>query len=287
MEMVETPRHLSFCTHAILQDDIMIVTDATCDDRFVDNPHVTSENGIRFYAGVPLVTGDGLPLGALCVLDVVPRSLSGDQIDALILLAQQVIAKMELRRRNLVLEAQIAENELSQARLEQANDELRALSLTDALTSLPNRRWFDESLEQEFAHALRYGTELSVIVIDVDNFKQLNDRFGHADGDRALQTVARLLRDNVRSCDLPARYGGEEFVVLMPSCDCGDACQIAERVRSAIAASAHAPWKVTVSVGVASFYRGVTASGLLECADQALYRAKRGGKNRVVAHTLA
>ena len=159
---------------------------------------------------------------------------------------------------------------------------------TDGLTELPNRRHFEEALEAEISRAERFGGSLALILADLDDFKQVNDRYGHQTGDDVLQTFADILRATVREIDLPARYGGEEFAVLLPQTDLEGAHQLAERLRRALAArpmSTHPGGLVAVtsSFGVAAFPEAPTPAALFASADEALYRAKRSGKNCVVS----
>jgi diguanylate cyclase (GGDEF)-like protein len=168
---------------------------------------------------------------------------------------------------------------------------LRRDGLTDALTGVANRRFFERRLEEEINLWQRHGGALSCLLIDLDRFKQINDRHGHAAGDRALQQVARQLNHGLRASDVLARYGGEEFVLLLPATDSRQSHEIAERLRAAVAgddAIAGAGSPVTVSIGLASLeegmFRNVTESPgawLLRQADEALYRAKAQGRNRV------
>lgn len=152
-----------------------------------------------------------------------------------------------------------------------------AQSRIDELTGLTNRRGIEERLDEEIARARRFGHPLSLLLIDVDDFKQINDRFGHQQGDLALQRIARSIEGNIRSIDTAARYGGEEFLVLMPETAIAGAAVVAERIRSRIDAAATA----TVSIGAAELEDPASAARLIEYADGALYRAKFGGKNRV------
>ncbi len=176
-------------------------------------------------------------------------------------------------------------------RLKQQADLLESLSLLDALTDIPNRRRFDEALATEWARAKRDATPLSLIMIDIDHFKQYNDYYGHGAGDVCLQMVAaELAKGVVRPGDLVARYGGEEFVVILPETDQEAAGQIAERLRERIEklSIAHIYPKassiVTISAGVATqseTSENLSAQMLHEAADKALYMAKAGGRNRV------
>ena len=159
---------------------------------------------------------------------------------------------------------------------------------TDGLTELPNRRHFEEALEGEISRAERFGGSLALILADLDDFKQVNDRYGHQAGDDVLQTFADILRATVREIDLPSRYGGEEFAVLLPQTDLDGAQRLAERLCKALAARplpTHpgALVAVTASFGVAAFPDSPTPAALFAAADEALYRAKRSGKNCVVA----
>jgi diguanylate cyclase (GGDEF)-like protein len=158
-------------------------------------------------------------------------------------------------------------------------DELRELSLTDALTGLANRRHLEIVLAHELPRARRDRSELSVLLVDVDELKHINDAGGHASGDRALRAVAAGLRSACRKADLPARLGGDEFAILAAT-RLDDAVRLAERVRASIAAQPDAP---RVSVGVASLaaLESPSADTLLAAADAALYVAKTGGRDRV------
>jgi diguanylate cyclase (GGDEF)-like protein len=158
---------------------------------------------------------------------------------------------------------------------------------TDGLTELANRREFEESLANEISRAERFGGSLALILADLDNFKQVNDRFGHQAGDEVLKAFADILRETVRDIDVAARYGGEEFAVLLPQTDVDGAERLAERLRGAVETSPLAeaqgrPVVVTSSFGVAAFPEAGTPASLFGAADEALYRAKRAGKNCVV-----
>lgn len=170
--------------------------------------------------------------------------------------------------------------------LEEANDQLRKLAVTDELTGLRNRRSFEERLVMEFSMARRRKRELSVLLIDVDNFKTINDRWGHAAGDEVLRRLGAILRTTVRLPDLPARYGGEEFVVLLPESGEESAMGLARRVMQRVATEEWENEALTISVGMASVSESLeNGFQLVELADEALYAAKRAGKNRVMVHS--
>ena len=168
------------------------------------------------------------------------------------------------------------------AELANANARLESLATTDGLTGLKNHRSFQELLEQEYARATRYRTPLSLLMLDVDHFKQFNDQFGHPAGDGVLKQVARILSSESRSETLVARYGGEEFAMILPNCGNEDANAVAERVRLAVELE---PWElrpVTVSVGTSTKRDGTQdRADLIARADAAMYQAKISGRNQV------
>ncbi|WP_119717617.1 sensor domain-containing diguanylate cyclase [Cognatilysobacter tabacisoli] len=279
-----SPREASFCAHAILQPDrVMVVPDALLDARFHDNPHVT-EGGIRFYAGAPLVGEGGHAFGSLCVLDAKPHDLSDAQAEALQALSRQVSRLMELRRVSHALNLQLLDRAWYeehlldyQRQLEAHNAELSEQTRTDPLTGLANRRAFIAALE--LAIAAQRG--FAVALVDIDHFKTVNDVHGHAIGDEVLVAVAESLRSASGGHGLVARHGGEEFVWLIPEVDADRARLNCEYLRESVHhASQSLP--VTVSVGVAERRAGESVAAVMQRADEALYAAKRGGRDRVV-----
>lgn len=171
--------------------------------------------------------------------------------------------------------------------MERKNRQLEEAAITDTLTGVANRRRLFEVLEAEIAKANRYKTPLAVIMMDIDHFKKVNDKYGHATGDELLSEVADLMCRTVRDVDLVGRYGGEEFAVIMPNTTSKGACLLAERIRAAIEAAAfcHGKLRTAISAGVAE-YELHTPVSLLDTADKRLYRAKETGRNRVVCHSF-
>ena len=165
-------------------------------------------------------------------------------------------------------------------------------AMVDALTGLPNRRWLDEVLERQHRRCQKDGTPLTAIMLDVDNFKKFNDSHGHLAGDKALATLSSILRRHTRPTDLAARFGGEEFLIMMPGVGLTDALRICERLREDVASNpveigeGRDPVRMTISLGVAEDQPGSAATALIEAADNRLYEAKSGGRNRVAPASL-
>lgn len=195
LDVAETPRALAFCAHAIFQEDVLVIRDAADDPRFADNPLVTGEPYIRFYAGRPLKDVDGYPLGTLCLIDQRPRDLDADDLAALDDLAQ------------------MAESELAGFRL----------SITDEVTGITNRRGFLELADYGLSLCRRQNLPATLIFFDLDGLKAINDSLGHAAGDAVIRQFAGLLSGAFRQSDLFARLGGDEFVVFLANATTGDA----------------------------------------------------------------
>jgi diguanylate cyclase (GGDEF)-like protein len=260
----------------------------------VDVRHFFVNPSFEQLMGVHAEPGPQVFAGLLHVADALGgmRSLLGtvhvvDQ--RLSLVAEHDVAELErLNAQVMALNDELAEVQRQLARANRAvrasEEQLRQLSLTDALTGLANRRRLMTELEQSWQRFVRYGSVFSVIMVDVDFFKRVNDQFGHAQGDVVLQAVAGQMQSMVRKVDLVARYGGEEFVVVMHESAWPEAAELAERLRLAVAALSLAglPQGVTCSCGVAQVREDQDVDVLLQRADAALYQAKHMGRNRVL-----
>lgn len=174
------------------------------------------------------------------------------------------------------------------------HERLKQVGLTDPLTGIYNRRYFETRCHEEIANVRRYLTSLTCMFLDIDKFKRINDEFGHPAGDEVIRNIAKLIKSQLRSNDILARFGGEEFVVLLPQTGIQRACEIAERIRHLIATkplrlSDAKELPVTISIGIASLPEDISgneamiANDLISAADGALYLAKKGGRNRVVS----
>ena len=196
--------------------------------------------------------------------------------------ARTVALGHAVKERTQIIEQQSQALEASNRDLQQANLELTRLSATDALTQVYNRLKLDAVLSEELARALRYQSRFSVILLDIDHFKKVNDTYGHLVGDVVLVRVAGLLMENIRQSDTLGRWGGEEFLLVLPETDLDKASLLAEKLRQAISEEVFpAVGHKTASFGVAAFEAGDTVSALVERADEALYEAKHAGRDQV------
>ena len=174
------------------------------------------------------------------------------------------------------------------AQLQSINDKLAAIATEDGLTGLKNHRAFQERIAEEFTRARRYGAPLSVLMVDIDHFKEYNETHGHPAGDEVLAKIAAIIKSVARSIDIVARYGGEEFAVILPQTDVAGALATADRLRTQVESSNWPHGQITVSIGLSKVEPEMADhSELVTCADMALYEAKRKGRNRVYQHSLA
>jgi diguanylate cyclase (GGDEF)-like protein len=250
----ETPRDISFCGHAILGEEILVVPDALADERFHDNPLVTGGPRIRFYAGCPLWV-NGRKLGTLCLIDQQPRDLDADDrslLSDLARMAEQEIAAVEM-------------------------------ATMDELTQMSNRRGFLALGQHALGLCARLKRPASLLYFDLDSFKSINDRFGHADGDRALVAFSTHLMQTFRDSDVVGRLGGDEFVALMTNCTEDQGRHALQRLEQAV--QQHNKLRALLcdihfSVGTVAFdeSRHRSIQDLLAEADALMYEHKRRTK---------
>jgi diguanylate cyclase (GGDEF)-like protein len=248
------------------EGQVMLVRDIETDPRMrlqLRDPQYKTKS----FISLPL-KADNQVLGVINVTDKLAdmEVFSEDDLRYLSLLAHQTVT-------------QIANIRLC--------EKLSSLAVTDALTGIFNHRFFQEGLNVEILRAQRYKHTLSLIIFDIDGFKNYNDRYGHLEGDRVLKNVAQEIRKNVRQVDIICRYGGDEFVVILPSTHVKGAKFVAEKVRNSVASldllnvENHKVIRVTLSGGVAEFKEGMNKEQLISLADRALYSAKSEGKNKI------
>lgn len=235
----------------------LVVTDAAADPRYA--VQYAMNRGVRFFAGFPVVATKAYIVGVVGCFDARPHRLSDAQIDALERVAENTMVAFELRR---------------------ALHNARHQALTDTLTGVGNRHAFFENGERLFSRR-PVPPRNALLYVDLDGFKQLNDRHGHHAGDVALCIVAECIRRNIRGTDFAARIGGDEFAILLSECD--DIETVSERIRQEVRADLRVQgWKVTASVGLLTFNKPpCSVSEALAAADALMYQAKQSGKDRV------
>ena len=279
----EMRRLPGLCGAAVAHDGCYVVENAKRDPRTQEHPLVTGPFGLDFYVGVPLRNHEGHSLGLLACMDTRPRGLSRRELRMLEALAAIVMDEIELRRSARQI------SRLSEA-LAETCDELERRASFDSLTGVLSRPTLLARGAAMLERAVGQEKGVAVLMLDVDRFKGINDRFGHPAGDRVLKAVAARMGASCRNGDLIGRLGGEEFIALCPGANASEAQAIAERLREAVEHPAvplggHATVPVTVSGGLVALAPGDCAGGLesaMERADAALYRAKAEGRNRIV-----
>ncbi|MDR3707524.1 MAG: sensor domain-containing diguanylate cyclase [Capsulimonadaceae bacterium] len=269
IHVTDTPRENWICSQIIARPPVsLVVEDAAFDTRFARHPLVADEPHLRFYAGAPLLAADHRVLGALAVADTRPRFIGLSELVALEALSRQVVTLMDLK--------------IKEGQLHLVSENLVKLASTDGLTGLNNHRAFQESIRAEFEHGHANKRPLSVARINIDLFKDYNDKYGYACGDLVLKTVAEILRRSARPGDTIARFSGEEFAVIMPDSSGKEAVDAVERIRARVDGHGWTHRQVTVSIGVTtSTVTTPDADHLIVEAGLALYNAKEHGRNFV------
>ena len=271
----------TFCHYPLVSGEALILEDVTQLPVLRDVPTVKSL-GIRAYAGIPLRTESGEILGSFCAVDFEPKQWTEQDVEVIVELAHSAMREIRLR---MALQDASALNQQLLAQIQKVDELNRALSemaTTDPLTGVANRRAFDHALQLELAIVERRSTPLSLLMLDVDHFKRINDTFGHEAGDKVLVAIAQLLNGCARVIDVVARVGGEEFAVILPDTDAGGAHEVGERMRIAVARSNWLGHPTTISIGAATLHDKEDAASLYARADAALYAAKTSGRDRVV-----
>ena len=210
-----------------------------------------------------------------------------DQIKAIV--ETLVKSTREMRETNKALEDRLVLSKTEISNLQHSLEAIRAESLTDPLTGLGNRKYFDRSIESAVQNALADGEPLSLLMFDIDHFKSFNDSYGHLTGDQVLRLVGMSLKQTIKGQDITARYGGEEFAVVLPNTALRQALTVADHIRRAVMSkelkkksTGEILGRVTISVGVSMLKPGDDTDSLIERADACLYAAKRNGRNRVI-----
>jgi diguanylate cyclase (GGDEF)-like protein len=262
-----SPRSWSFVRQVIEGGEPLVVPDVMQHPVFSRNAFPPAGT-LRGYVGVPLAAAGGTVSGALCLFDSEPLTLDARAIDALSDAAHRIALELEAG--------------LERAQTQERFTALSRLALTDPVTGLANRRGGEEAFAREVARARRSGQSLSLVLFDIDHFKRINDRAGHAVGDRVLRGIADILAGSQRGSDLAIRWGGEEFLVLLPDVGLSGARAFAERVRENVQnLDVSGAGAITISGGVAELQLDEDAAITLARADANLYRAKEAGRNRV------
>lgn len=260
LDVRETSRDISFCGHAILGNEVFVIPDTTKDARFVDNPLVLNDPHIRFYAGYPLQSLNGSNLGTLCIIGREAKEFTQKDIEALsdlgYIIEQEIITMQ--------------------------------LAMMDELTNISNRRGTMSLMPHYLNFCTRQNTTASLIFIDLDNFKLINDRFGHAEGDHALSVFTELMSNTFRRTDLLARVGGDEFIILFSDTEKHTAIEIMDKFSDALGhynQQTNRGYELAFSYGVVQYdpekHDGVEA--LINAGDTLMYQHKKQRKGNALS----
>lgn len=258
LDVQETSRDVAFCAHAIMAEGVMVVPNALEDERFCSNPLVTDPPQIRFYAGAPLRSAVGHNLGTLCVIDSRPLKPTPVQVRQLQLLSELVMRELELRRQRYLC----------------------------PVTGLPIRQRFLSVAEREFQLARENDQHLSLLLFDIDNFRAINNRWGHHAGDDLLADLCKMSQQFLREKDFAGRLGDGEFALLLVDTPPEKAHMVAETLRHAVTTMpgvhSHSDLHLHISGGLTSLGSEDKGFGdLLRRAEQALHLAKSNGRNQI------
>ncbi len=255
LDATETPRDISFCGHAILGDKIFLVEDASKDERFSDNPLVTGDPNIRFYAGCPIKHSNGYKLGTLCIIDRKAKHLADEDLAALQDLASLVEKELEAIQ----------------------------LATLDELTQISNRRGFIQLSQYILNVCERQNVPAALVFFDLNGFKKINDQLGHAEGDKALKVFAKQMTATFRNSDLFARVGGDEFVLLLTNTPINNVQIALDRFRNNLNNSCkelELKYTIDYSYGVSAidFDEKLSMDKLLKKVDALMYQQKKSSK---------
>ncbi|NNE63200.1 MAG: sensor domain-containing diguanylate cyclase [Gammaproteobacteria bacterium] len=252
LDATETPRDISFCGHAINEEELLIIPDAVEDKRFADNPLVTDAPNIRFYAGYPLKIREGISIGTLCLIDQKPRVMDAED--------QQLLKDLG-------------------AMIEQEIKSIQLATL-DELTLISNRRGFLTLVDYSLKICRRNKVPMSFLLFDLNKFKAINDEYGHHEGDFVLTKFAQLMLNTFRDSDVIGRLGGDEFVAMLTDCNQVNADEILTRFALAVKeanATINKPYKIEYSVGLEHFPHDTkkSAEEMIQVADAEMYKHKK------------
>jgi two-component system, cell cycle response regulator len=298
--------HESMAPHILIVDDDLSIRDAMHEfvkmSGYEASVASSSEDALEVLSAIKVevvITDIMLPgMDGLALTDRIKRSWD---IDVIVMTGyssdysyEEAISKgasdfvfKPVRFEELLLRLKrvLKERRLNQERLLML-EELKKLSITDGLTQLYNSRYFYTQLKGEIERFNRYGHKLSLLLLDIDNFKEYNDTYGHLEGDKVLVRIGKIIHTCLRKMDTAYRYGGEEFTIILPGTPGEEARTVAERLRAAVAAEdfrggKNPSTRITISIGVTQYRREEAISSFVQRADQAMYNSKQGGRNRV------